>query len=242
MRRLAAALVLVPLLGACSSPASPAALAVAEVGLAGAPVQLAGEPAPVAPLPEDPPTGEPVEPVVEAGPEHDELPPGDPGVDAPEVPEPPPAEAHAHGDEELPGRVPPGALLTAADLGPGWSTTDAAASPCAPRESGPQASTVLVAPDGSRLAQTVAVAADGPAAVAEWRRALAGCGLAVTPLALGDAGASAHGAGARVLVTTAEQVLVVLRATGPLAADPGLPDLGDVALGTSCPAAPDGCH
>ena len=114
VRRLAAALVLVPLLGACSSPA---ALPVAEVGLAGAPV-------PVAPLPVDPPADEPVEPVVEAGPEHAELPPGDPGVDAPEVPEPAPADAHAHGDEELPGRVPPSALLDRRRPRPGLDDRD----------------------------------------------------------------------------------------------------------------------
>ncbi len=236
MRRLAAALVLLPVLSACSSTATPPAAAppVAEVGLAGAPV-------PVAPPPADVTAAGPDEQVVEAGPDDTAVPPGDPGVDAPPAPEPTGVEVHAH-EEELPRRVPAAALLRAADLGPGWADARTPEADCAPRTAGPSASRALRSDAGSTLVETVQVAPDGEQAVAEWRRALAACGLAVSPLALGEAGIAADGDGERVLVTTAEQVVVVLRARGPLAADPALSDWADLALGSSCPAAPDGCH
>lgn len=234
MRRLvAAALVLLPVLGACSSPAAPAAAPpVAEVGLNGVPVPVA--PAPVA-------GAEPVEEVVEAGPDDTAVPPGDPGVDSPPAPEPTGTEVHAH-EEELPRRVPASALLKVADLGPGWSTASAPEGACAPRGTGPSASSALRSDDGSTLVETVQVAPDGEEAVAAWRKALAACGHVVSPFALGEAGLAADGGGERVVVTTAEQVVVVLRARGPLAADPALSDWADLALGSSCPAAPDGCH
>ena len=183
MRRLAAALVLLPVLSACTSPATPQAAApVAEVGLGGVPV-------PVAPPPVDVPADEPV---VEAGPDDPAVPPGDPGVDAPSAPEPAATEVHAH-DEELPRRVPPSALLGAADLGPGWATARTPEGACAPRATGPSVRGALVSDTGSTLVESVSVEADAVGAVAGWRRALEACGYAVSPLALGEAGIAADG-------------------------------------------------
>lgn len=238
VRRLAAALVPLPVLSACSSPAAEpvAAPPVAEVGLAGAPVPVA----PPVVVPADAADAADGAEVVEARPGDTAVPPGDPGVDAPPAPEPTGTEVHAH--EEAPERVPPSALLWAADLGPGWAGERAPTDDCAPRTRGPSASRALRSDDGSSLVETVQVAADGEQAVVAWRRALATCGHVVSPFALGEAGLAADGDGERVLVTTAEQVVVVLRATGPLAADPALDDWADLAFGTSCPAAPDGCH
>lgn len=225
-------LVLLPALAACSAPAQPEAAPVVEVGLAGAPV-------PVRPEPVELPDPDPADAVVGADPADAQLPPGDPGPDAPAVPEP----AETQVDEPAgPRRVPVEALLTAPDLGPGWRAAPIPRAACAPRLRGPSATGALASDDGSTLVETVRVAADGEAAVADWRRALSACGYALAPLALGEEGLSAVGPGERVLVTTAEQVVVVLRAGGPLADDPALPDRADLALGTSCPAAPDGCH
>ena len=241
MRRLAGALLLLPLLSACTSPAAPpAAASVAELGPV-AEVGPVGVSVPVAPPPTDPPAGEPVEEVVEARPDDTAVPPGDPGVDAPSAPEPAGTEVHGH-DEQLPGHVPRSALLRPADLGPGWAAARAPEGACAPRTSGPSASGALASDTGSTLVETVQVEADALGAVAGWRRALQACGYAVSSLALGEAGVAADGDGERVLVTTSEQVVVVVRARGPLAADPALPDWADLALGSSCPAAPDGCH
>jgi hypothetical protein len=82
-------------------------------------------------------------------------------------------------------------------------------------------------------------------AVATWRRALVGCGWSVTDYALGDAGLSATrpDGSARVVVTGTEGVLVVLHAKGGLVgATDEMDGWADMALGTSCVAAPDGCH
>lgn len=248
-RRLAVAAVALPLLAACGAGSEPGAAAAVTGPAATASAVPAPELAPAVPVPAVPAPvpaapGEEVvvTEVVDAGAEV-ALPPGDPGVDAPAVPEPVETEVHAH-DEELPDRVPQAALLRAADLGPGWQPAERPPAPCGPRVSGPSATAALAGTDSPRstLVQTVAVAQDAPGAVADWRHALAACGYAVAPLALGEDGLAASSAGERVLVTTAEQVVVVLRATGPLATDPALDDWADLALGTSCPAAPDGCH
>jgi len=254
MRRLATALVLLPLLGACGGSADPAPLAAAAAGEPLPVVTTPGAAVPQAPeaaapglpgAPRQPTDGQAAD---EPAPEDLELPPGDPGPDAPSVPEP-----TAGPTVEEPGlktSVPRAALLPAADLGSGWTALPAGTgsagpgSACTPRPSGPSAAALLRAPGGGTLRETVSVARDALAEVAGWRAALASCGYAVAPLALGEDGLSARHPGRqdRVLVTTSEQVVVALRATGALADDGGLEDLADLALGSSCPAAPDGCH
>jgi hypothetical protein len=95
------------------------------------------------------------------------------------------------------------------------------------------------------LTETVATGTDVEAAVAAWHRALTGCGWSVSDDPLGDAGLRATSAdsSARVVVTGTEGVLVVLHAGGGLAgASDELDGWADMALGTSCVAAPDGCH
>jgi hypothetical protein len=67
----------------------------------------------------------------------------------------------------------------------------------------------------------------------------------VSDYALGDAGLDARSAdgAARVVVTGTEGVLVLLHARGGLArAADEMDGWADLALGTSCAAAPDGCH
>lgn len=141
--------------------------------------------------------------------------------------------------------VPAGAFVTPADLGPGWSTAPAVAPPCAPAFRRTALASRGLAEVRGSLTETLATGVDVVAAVTAWRRSLQACGYAVRDDALGDAGIvarSADGAGT-LLVTGTEEVLVVLHARGRLAAaQDELDSWADLALGTSCVAAPDGCH
>jgi hypothetical protein len=176
------------------------------------------------------------------------------GEPAPFVAEPPPtvapgtASGSSAPEAEETGvakAVAPGALLAPADLGPGWSKTAPESVGCPtgmPRT--PSRSTGLRDARGT-LTETVSTGAGVTSSVAGWRRALAGCGWSVSDYRLGDAGLSATSAdrSARVVVTGTEGVLVVLHARGGLAgAADELDSWADMALGTSCVAAPDGCH
>jgi hypothetical protein len=93
------------------------------------------------------------------------------------------------------------------------------------------------------LTETIATGVDVPAAVSAWKRALPGCGWSVADEALGDAGLRARSGSEAMVLTGTEGVLVVLHAQGGLAEAPEeLDSWADMALGTSCVAAPDGCH
>lgn len=141
--------------------------------------------------------------------------------------------------------VPSGAFLAPADLGPGWSTAPPATTPCAPSYARTAVRSSALRERRGLLTETVATGVDLVATVAGWKRALQGCGYAVRDEALGDASVSALSAGGAdaVLVTGTEGVLVVLHARGQLArATDELDGWADLALGTSCVAAPDGCH
>jgi hypothetical protein len=143
------------------------------------------------------------------------------------------------------GNVPAGAFVAAADLGTSWHPAVALATPCAADYArSALRSTGLAEPRGT-LTETLATGVDVPTAVASWKRSLQACGYAVHDDPLGDAGVTARstdGADA-VTATGTEGVLVVLHVHGALArATEELDGWADLALGTSCVAAPDGCH
>lgn len=188
-----------------------------------------------------------------------ELPEGDPGTAAPEVPEPT-SEGEEHGSEgaalvEVPGT----ALLDPETVGGAAGGTWTAApgtSPLAPACSstdplaGGSRTTALEDGAGRRLVETVTSYAHGDdaEAVAALGAALPGCGwdLAVAPR-LGETSLAAtrseQGERSHLTAVSAEGALVVLVAQGGLGDDPDVWEaLADAALGTACVAAPEGCH
>ena len=182
-----------------------------------------------------------------AGPE---LPEGDPGRTAPEVPEPTQA-AEEHEDGPALAEVPAEALLDAATVagvaGGSWNAASVdPAGPCGPLPTDAAARSVRLT-DGTRvLVQTVLSYEHGPDATAVQTLAtsFAECGWDGTEAPrLGEHSAQAAGADGRALVVSAEGAVVLLVGSGGLADDPEVWDsLADVALGTACPAAPGGCH
>ena len=184
-----------------------------------------------------------------------ELPEGDPGTGAPEVPEPSGA-AEAHDDEPAKTEVPPEAVLDAPTLsgvaGGTWQVQPSGpqqAGPCGPLpETGAAASRTVRLSDerGRVLVETVRAfrhGQDGPA-VDALAASFADCGWRSTEAPpLGERSAQATSAAGTALVFSAEGAVVVLTGTGGLAEDAGVWEaVADVALGSSCPAAPEGCH
>ncbi len=182
------------------------------------------------------------------------LPPGDPGI-GPSVPE------DTSGVEENPGtpvtRVPVGALLDAetvqAVVGGSWRGTAVPPASCAvPRPAGTVAMrSAGLTGSGGRLIETVAThrgAAAAAAAVDELSGRLQSCGWALgdePPLGEDSALLTRQRAGAvdRLVVVAAEGVSVTMLGRGQVAdsAD-DWNAIVDVAIGTSCLAASDGCH
>lgn len=182
------------------------------------------------------------------------LPPGDPGA-GPSVAEDTSGAEEAHGTALT--RVPLGALLDAetvtAVVGGSWQVAAAPTASCAaPRPTGVVAtrSAGLTGSRG-RLVETVAthrdagVAAD---AVSELSARLQACGWtlgAEPPLGEDSALLTRQRAGAwdRLVVVAAEGVSVTMLGRGSVAdsADDWAA-IVDVAIGTSCLAASDGCH
>jgi hypothetical protein len=174
------------------------------------------------------------------------------------VPDPgaPTQEQHPHGEART--VVPEAALLDAASVGAtmggAWTTTAVVpASVCAtPRPVSAVASRTSGHASGTRrIVQTVGTH-DGPVAagreVSKLASALRGCGwqLGAEP-PLGDASAQltrrVGSSTTTVLVVAAEGVTVTLVGSGGAASDAlAWESLGDLALSSSCPAAPDGCH
>lgn len=199
---------------------------------------------------------------VAAGPT--ELPEGDPGPDAPEAPEPS-AVAEDGGHDEHEGDaldvVPAIAMLdpqtVAETAGAGWTTapgTSLLTGGCKDALTGEHAggSRTQVLEDGAgrRLVETVTSYphGDDAEAVEALGAALPGCGweIAVAPR-LGEASVAATRSGpdgtVHLTAVSAEGALVVLTAEGGLGEDADLwESLADVALGTACSAAPEGCH
>jgi hypothetical protein len=181
------------------------------------------------------------------------LPPGDPG-DGPSVPE------DTSNVEEPAGAaltaVPLGALLDAKTvgevLGGSWTSSAAPADSCAaprPTRAVATRSTSLTGPGGTVI-ETVATynGTAGATAVSNLAKRLRGCGWtqeAEPPLGEHSAELSrTGGAGVeRVVVVESEGVAVTVVGRGQAAANgDNWSAIVDVAVGTSCLAAPDGCH
>jgi hypothetical protein len=181
------------------------------------------------------------------------LPPGDPGLDAPEAPDPGTAGPghHAHGEDAL-RAVPAAALLTAGAvnmvLGGSWERRAGGSDECLRAEDA--VATRSMTYGGSLdalLVETVATypgAADADKAVAGLGEAAAGCGWTAGPdPRIGSASVAASDGPRSMTAVSAEGVLVLLVGTGDLTRDQvRWGSLVDMALGTSCAAAADGCH
>lgn len=171
---------------------------------------------------------------------------GDGGTAAPTNPPPTASQSTPPPVQGPPARtVPAGAFIAPADLGPGWRTTAVVATPCAPVLASDATRSAALADPRGTLTETVATGVDVPGAVTTWKQSLQACGYDVRDDPLGDAGITARSKDSAdaVVVTGTEGVLIVLHAHGKLAQEHEEMDgWADLALGTSCVAAPDGCH
>lgn len=184
------------------------------------------------------------------------LPPGDPGLDAPSVPDPGVKGAGKdHHDEEPLREVPTAAMLTTDDLaqmtGGSWRTTRAEAAGCT-ELSGAVASRVTgYAEGGGAVLEAVTTHRDARAAdraVLSLRSVLGECGwdLARDPR-LGSASVAATRSSGdqteRLTAVSVEGVGMVLVGRGtPTTPAWQWDGIVDLAQGSVCPAAPDGCH
>ena len=179
------------------------------------------------------------------------LPPGDPGLDAPSAPDPgkPSADPHHAGARRA---VPVAAMLTPDTvqmaLGGSWTRKPGGGDECV-RPDGHLAARAMSygGSSGGLVAETVATYPDdaaADAAVKSLGRAAADCGWTdVSDPRLGSASVSAKDGGRSMVAVSTEGVVVVLVGSGRSTEQPGGWDsLVDLALGSSCPAAPDGCH
>jgi len=179
------------------------------------------------------------------------LPPGDPGTDAPD-------DADSGTSTHPPvTEVPVGALLDVASVGAvaggGWTDDVAPAGWCAaPRTVGGSVSrAALLTSDTGRLVETVSAHPSDPAAeraVARTVARLEACGWRDDrDPRLGEASeqltrTTADGTEQVAVILASDAVGVVLVASGSAAAQGVWESLTDLALGSSCLAAADGCH
>jgi hypothetical protein len=181
------------------------------------------------------------------------LPPGDPGLDAPEAPDPGTAGPDPHGhDEEALRAVPAAALLTAGTLrmvlGGSWERRTGGGDECLrPAEAVATRSMTYGGSVEALVVETVGTyrdAATADRAVAALGAAAAGCGWTAAPdPRIGSASVAASDGPRSMTAVSAEGVLVLLVGTGDLTRDQvRWGSLVDMALGTSCAAAADGCH
>lgn len=192
------------------------------------------------------------------------LPPGDPGPDAPGTDDPNGdlGNAGGHSDQNAARTsVPPTAVLdtetVVAVVGGGWAASSAPANSCtAPRPTKAVATrssqlTGLNTAAGSRLVETVSThrgVAAAVAAVHALERRLTRChATSAADPRLGDASVQVtltapDGAVTIVTAAAVEGVTFVLSGTGPVTAAKHWSALTDIALGSTCVAATDGCH
>ena len=221
-----------------------------------------GDGAPTAPSSADPDagvpaSGKPGEGSVSgpAGPEEEagepSLPPGDPGLDAPAVPDPGTASAGAHAHGQARGSVPVRAMLTAADLrmtlGGRWERHAGGGDECVVPEAAAGTRTMTYGgTSAGTVVETVATypdADESDAAVLALRDAVEACGWDnLRDPRLGSAAVAADDGPRAMTAVSVEGVLVVLVGTGKVTDGWTWDALVDLAAGSACPAAPDGCH
>jgi hypothetical protein len=180
------------------------------------------------------------------------LPPGDPGLDAPAVPAPEAGAASPHASRPARRPVPVSAMLTAETvrmaLGGGWASHAGGGDECLRPAAALRArSTSFGSADAGIVVETVATYRDAEAAdaaVVELGRTATGCGwTGKGDPRLGSASVAASRPGQAMTAVASEGVLVLLVGNGGVTQDAvRWGSLVDLALGTSCPAAPDGCH
>lgn len=179
-----------------------------------------------------------------------DLPPGDPGLDAPGVPEP---EVHEddHGHGPARATVPAEALMTAETvemvLGGRWTEHPGGQDECLTPEGALGTRSRSYGTSDALVVETVATYPDdeaADAAVAALGRRADRCGwVPAQDPRLGSASTAVSDGARGAVAMAAEGVVVLLVGTGSLTRDQGgWWSLADLALGTSCPAAPDGCH
>jgi hypothetical protein len=185
------------------------------------------------------------------GPGEPSLPPGDPGLDAPAVPDPGTASAGSHPHGEARRSVPVRAMLTAADLrmtlGGRWERHAGGGEECVVPDAAAGTRTMTYGgTSAGTVVETVAIypdADESDAAVLALREAVEACGWqnAHDPR-LGSAAVAADDGPRVMTAVSTEGVLVVLVGTGKVADGWTWDALIDLASGSACPAAPDGCH
>ena len=180
------------------------------------------------------------------------LPPGDPGLDAPSVPDPGAPGAEPEGRSDARRTVPVAAMLTAdtvgVALGGSWVRKAGGGDECVRPEGGRAASVMSYGGSSAGVVtETVATYPDAgaaDAAVKAMRQTVAGCGWdGVGDPRLGSASVSAEDGPRSMVAVSSEGVVVLLIGEGAAVERAARWDsLVDLALGSSCPAASDGCH
>ena len=179
------------------------------------------------------------------------VPPGDPGLDAPSVPDPGNAPAKPHGHQEPRRKMPVSAMLTAETvrmmLGGPWQRHAGGADECLrPEGELGSRSTSYGGTDAGLVVETVATFPDSgaaDAAIGELERAARACGWEdVRDPRLASAAVAADDGARSAVAVSSEGVVVLLVGTGDVTRGVGWGSLVDMALGSSCAAAPDGCH
>ena len=184
------------------------------------------------------------------------LPPGDPGPDAPATDPgastgaPDPGTSGAAPKAKPRRRVPAEAMVgpdeVAQLLGGHWSTGEVVPVRCLLPTRTVADRTAVVASGDSTVLEIVSThrsPAAADAAVADFERRLPDCGfdLGRDPR-LGGSSLTASSGRSRLSVVAADGVTVLLLGSGSRTSGFGWTGLLDLALGTSCAAAPDGCH
>lgn len=186
-------------------------------------------------------------------PEPAALPPGDPGTDAPSVPDPGVPEHDYHDRLQARKVVPAAAMLDAGTvrsvLGGSWRMAGGQALGCVAVEGAVAQRSASYRSAGAGLTQAVTTRSSvhaGDRSVATASRQLEACGWTLQgDPRLGSASTAATSPDSRrsVMVVAAEGVTVTLVGRGDAASSRARwSALADLALGNACAAAPDGCH
>ena len=176
------------------------------------------------------------------------LPPGDPGPGAPSVPDPGTAGAEPTrpGLRTVPARALVGPTEAQQLLGGRWAVAAVDPVACLRTPGALAERTVGLTSGGSTVLEAVSThrsPAVADATVADLERVLPDCGWDLGPdPRLGTASLSATRGAATLSVVSVDGVTVELLGSGSRVSGFGWSGLVDIALGTSCVAAAEGCH